>query len=146
MNVRAAIQKDKAQVFQLFDEFGALINTEHIPSKVGSAMFDEIIERSDTHIFVVEEKGKLFGVATLYLLPNIRHGWKRGHIEDFFVTDTARRKGIGSFLLSAIKDYCRDHNIKVIKLDSGNELTWAHSFYEKNGGKTTERFFRFDIE
>ena len=80
------------------------------------------------------------------MLPNIRHGWHRGHIEDFFVTNTERGKGTGTKLLNFIKDYCQQNNIKVIKLDSGNELTAAHKFYEKNGGKTTERFFRFDID
>ena len=109
-------------------------------------MFDEIISRDDTKIFVIEENGQILGMSTFYLLPNIRHGWKRGHIEDFFITKNARNKGAGTFLLKSIKDYCRKNNIKVIKLNSGNELVKAHYFYEKNGGKTTERFFRFDID
>lgn len=146
MEVRFAISNDKAQVLKLFDEFSLMIKAKDIPSKVGSAIFDEIVSRDDTKIFVVEENSQILGIATFYLLPNIRHGWKRGHIEDFFVTNSARSKGVGTFLLSSIKDYCRKNNIKVIKLNSGNELINAHSFYEKNGGKTTERFFRFDID
>ncbi|OGG26270.1 hypothetical protein A2960_04820 [Candidatus Gottesmanbacteria bacterium RIFCSPLOWO2_01_FULL_39_12b] len=146
MNVRFATPKDKVKILDLFDEFGSLINATDIPSEVGGAMFDEIINRDDTKIFVVEEKGQISGIATFYLLPNIRHGRKRGHLEDFFITSTARNKGVGTFLLKSIKDYCHKNNIKVIKLHSGNELVNAHSFYEKNGGKTTERFFRFDID
>ena len=53
---------------------------------------------------------------------------------------------MGTQLFNAVKDYCRKNNIKVIKLDSGNELTSAHKFYEKNGGRTSERFFRFDLD
>ncbi|HSW88021.1 MAG TPA: GNAT family N-acetyltransferase [Candidatus Saccharimonadales bacterium] len=146
MNVRFATSNDKAQVFKLLDEFSSLLKTVDIPSKVGEHIFDEVISRNDTKIFVVEENNQLLGLATFYLLPNIRHGWKRGHIEDFFVTNNSRSKGLGTFLFSSIKDYCRKNNIKVIKLDSGNELITAHSFYKKNGGKTTEKFFRFDIE
>lgn len=146
MNVRFATFDDKTQVFKLFDEFGLLIKVKDIPSKIGGTIFNEIIRRSDTKIFVVEENGQMLGLATFYLLPNIRHGWKRGHIEDFFITKKARGKGIGTFLLSSIKDYCRKNNIKVIKLHSGNDLVKAHHFYEKNGGKSSERFFRFDID
>jgi len=146
MNVRFATQIDKAHILNLFDEFGLMINATDIPSKVGGAIFDEIISRNDTKIFVIEENGQILGMSTFYLLPSIRHGWNRGHIEDFFITDTKRNQGLGAFLLKSIKDYCRKNNIKVIKLHSGNELINAHHFYEKNGGKTTERFFRFDID
>lgn len=146
MQVQFATQDDKAQALQLFDEFSAFLKADAVPSEVGGAMFDEVVRREDTKIFVVKDDGKIIGLATFYLLPNIRHGWKRGHIEDFFVTLSKHRFGVGIFLLNAIKDYCRENDIKVIKLDSGNELTSAHAFYEKNGGKSTERFFRFDIE
>jgi GNAT superfamily N-acetyltransferase len=146
MNVRFATFNDKNQILKLFDEFGILIKAKEIPSKVGGPIYDEIVSRNDTKIFIIEDNNRIVGLATFYLLPNIRHGWKRGHIEDFFVTKTARGKGVGTFLLKSIKDYCRKNNIKVIKLHSGNDLVEAHHFYEKSGGKSTERFFRFDID
>jgi GNAT superfamily N-acetyltransferase len=145
MTIRHATPQDKSQVLALLDEFSAMFGAKEIPSRVGGAIFDEIMGRQDTLVFVADENSRLLGIATLYLLPNIRHGWHRGNIEDFFVTNTARRKGVGTRIFTYIKDYCRKHNIKVIKLNSGNELTDAHKFYEKNGGKTTERFFRIDI-
>jgi GNAT superfamily N-acetyltransferase len=123
-----------------------MFHSEEKPSLVGGDIFDEIMSRKDTMIFVAESDGKLQGLVTFYLLPNVRHGWYRGHIEDFFVTGSARGSGIGTQLFDAIKDYCRKNNIKVVKLDSGNELGSAHKFYERNGGKTTERFFRFDLD
>lgn len=145
MMIRLATSEDKGQVLKLFDEFSSMLQAREIPSQVGGKIFDEIINREDTKIFIADNNGELQGLVTFYLLPNIRHGWHRGHIEDFFITSNARNKGVGTQLLSFIKDYCRKNNIKVIKLDSGNELINAHKFYEKNGGKTTERFFRFDI-
>jgi len=145
MEICIAIRDDKVHVLQLLDEFSMFLKSKDQPSQIGGDIFDEIVSRDDTKIFIAKEGDQIVGLATFYLLPNIRHGWKRGHIEDFFVTQAKHRSGVGTQLLSYIKDYCRQNNIKVIKLDSGNELTTAHSFYEKNGGKTTERFFRFDI-
>jgi GNAT superfamily N-acetyltransferase len=146
MIIRLATPQDKEPIFTLLDEFSSFIQAKDTPSKVGGSIFDELMGRTDTMIFVAEEDGVLQGLATFYLLPSLRHGWHRGHIEDFFVSNKVRGKGVGSQIFSSIKEYCRKHEIKVIKLDSGNELTSAHRFYEKNGGKTTERFFRFDIE
>lgn len=146
MNIRLATPQDKGQVLRLFDEFSDMSHAEEKPSEVGGAIFDEIMSRKDTMIFVAEENNELQGLVTFYLLPNVRHGWHRGHIEDFFVTSNARHGGIGTQLFNYIKEYCKANNIKVIKLDSGNELLNAHKFYEKNGGKTSERFFRFDLD
>src|SRR3989338_3478559 len=84
-------------------------------------------------------------LITLYLLPNMRHGWHRGHVEDFVISENSRGKGIGTQLFNAVKKYCKENNIKVIKLDSGVDLIGAHKFYEKNGGKFTEKMFRFDV-
>ena len=145
MKIRTATTKDKVQVMQLFDEFSAFFGTEDVPSEVGETIFDQVVRRDDIKLFVAEEDGQLLGLATLYLLPNIRHGYMRGHIEDFFVTQNTRSNGVGTKIFDGVKEYCRAHHIKVIKLDSGNELADAHFFYEKNGGKTTERFFRFDL-
>ena len=145
MDIRVATMSDKKEVLRLLDEFGSMLKAKVAPSEVGESIFDEIIGRKDTKIFVAEEEGRLIGVATFYVLPNIRHGWHRGHIEDFFVTAGEQGKGVGKKIFEFIQHFCKQNNIKVIKLDSGNELLQAHAFYEKLGGRTTERFFRFDI-
>lgn len=152
MNIRLATKSDKDNILKLMDELGEEVNKVRgynphnvEAQKVGGPIFDKIISRKDTLIFVAEENRTLLGLITFYLLPNIRHGWYRGHIEDVVVNKSTRGKGIGSQLFNAVKKYCKENGIKVIKLDSGVDLTDAHRFYEKNGGKFTEKMFRFDI-
>lgn len=145
MNIRFAEQKDKKQVLKLMDEFAALLKSKDTPSEIGGAIFDEIIARNDNKIFVAEENNELIGTATIYFLPNIRHGGYKGYLRDFFVTQKMRGKGVGTAIFEEIKNYCRKNNVNVIKLATGNELIDAQKFYEALGGKTTERFFRFDV-
>lgn len=152
MNIRFADKKDKGKVLMLLDELGEEINKRigYSPhnaeaQKIGGHIFDEIVSRKDTLIFVAEEGVRIIGLMTLYLLLNMRHGWHRGHIEDFVISKKERRKGIGTKLFDAVKRYCQENNVKVIKLGSGVELTDVHRFYEKNGGRFTEKMFRFDI-
>ena len=151
MEIRLATLEDKNDVLKLLDEL-----TEEVGKKIGLSrdvgvaklddnIFEEVINRFDTHIFLAIENNEIVGLVSFYLLPNIRHGWHRGHIEDFIVTEKMRGSGVGSKLLDTIKDFCKQNNIKVFKLDSGNELTDAHNFYRKNGGKQTEQMFRFDV-
>ena len=153
MKIRFATKTDKESVLQLLDELGEEVNKKMGFSphnaeakKIGGPIFEEIISRKDTLIFVAEDNEKLVGLATFYLLPNMRHGWHRGHVEDFVISEKMRGKGVGTQLFNTIKQYCKEKNIKVIKLDSGVDLTEAHRFYEKNGGKFTEKMYRFDIK
>ncbi|MBI4163116.1 MAG: GNAT family N-acetyltransferase [Candidatus Aenigmarchaeota archaeon] len=153
MKIRFATINDKKACLKILDELGTEVKQKRGVEKIsteaqriGGKIFNEIIKRKDTKIFVAEEKGKIIGLATFYLLPNIRHGWHRGHIEDFIVHKEERNKGVGSSLMNYIKDYCKKNKVKVVKLDSGLELRNAHLFYEKHGGKHTEKMYRFDID
>lgn len=128
MFIRLATKKDKNDVLRLFDELRNITESKPIqisPEQRGRCeeFFDEVISRKDTHIFVAEDEGKLVGMVTFYLLPNIKHGLYRGHIEDVVVTQSARRSGVGSKLLSFVKEYCMKNKIKVVKLDSDHKLT-----------------------
>jgi GNAT superfamily N-acetyltransferase len=145
MQTRLATAADKDQILALFDAFSAMLHVADTPSQIGGPILDEILKRPDTQVFVAEEGGRLLGLVTFYLLPNVRHGFDRGHIEDFFVLASARRRGVATALFRAVTEYCGTHGITVIKLDSGNDLTSAHAFYESVGGRSTERFFRFDL-
>lgn len=152
MNVRFATIQDKKNVLLLLDELINEINkksgrpaaTSDGNDKRGK-IYEELVNRQDIKIFVAEEGSKLLGVADLFILPIMRRGYHQGHIEDFVVTENMRGKGVGTELMNKIKDYCRENNIKVIKLTSGFELEDAHKFYEKQGGKFTEKMFRFDL-
>ena len=152
MKIRLAKFQDERRVLKLLDELGEginekcgylLHNTE--AEKVGGPKFREIIERKEMMIFVAEEKKQLIGLISFYILPNMRHGYDRGHIEDVVVSKKKRGQGVGTKLMEAVKKYCQENNIKVIKLDSGLNLTDAHRFYKKVGGKFTEKMFRFDL-
>ncbi len=153
MEVRFANPRDKKQVLKLLAELSDEVNRgkpsakkEESTQKIGGPIFDEIMKRKNTMIFVAVDNNKMLGLATFYLLPVIRHGWHRGHIEDFIVSKKIRGKGIGSEIMEKIKEYCRKNKIKVIKLSSRIENKKAHKFYSKHGGKHMEKFFRFDVE
>lgn len=152
MKIRLAKLQDEKQVLKLLVELGEEINEKygHSPHntevlKLGGPKFKEIIKRKEMMIFVAEEKKQIIGLMSFYILPNMRHGYDRGHIEDVVVSKKKRGQGAGTKLMNAVKKYCRANKIKVIKLDSGRKLTTAHRFYKKLGGKFTEKMFRFDL-
>lgn len=153
MNVRFAEARDVNEVLGLLDELIKEVNLkrgQRAPKGIEGQearreIFSKLLEREDVKIFVAEDNGHLVGVCDLFILPIMRRGNYHGHIEDLVISKNVRGKGIGSMLLNAVKDYCKQQNINVIKLTSGLELVSAHKFYEKNGGKFEEKMFRFDL-
>ena len=148
ITISEATLADSDAILALFDEFSIHLKASDVPSQVGRSMLELVLQSPEYHVFLarMSDKQSVVGIITLYEMPNIRHGYTRAHVEDFFGSKKARRQGVGNALFSHVKKYCIDHNMPVIKLDSGNELTEAHKFYESQGGKTSERFFRFDLK
>ena len=150
MIIRFAAKKDKKQVLQLIAELmnnaykmtgKPLISTKDLPQDI----FEKLVKRGDVKIFVAEENDKLVGLATLYIIPIMRRTKPRGELEELVVTEDKRGQGIGRKLFEKVLQFCKENNVYSLKLSSYLELTKAHSFYEKLGGKTIERTFRFDI-
>lgn len=152
MIIRFAQLKDKKQVLKLLDELIFEVNKKmgsskhHTGNEKRSALYEKLLKRDDVKIFVVEENNKLIGVAELFIVPILRRGYSQAVLESFVITQNIRGKGIGSALMEKIISFCRENNISVIKLTSGIELTDAHRFYEKHGGKFTEKLFRFNLK
>jgi len=153
MRTRLATPADKEQISHLLDELieetivqGGAPTKYHLDHQKRDNMILELINRDDVKVFVVENEGKLLALSDVFILPIIRRSIYHALIEDFVVTKSMRRKGIGTLLMQAIMDYCRKHNVKVIKLTSALELGPAHHFYEKLGGTFTEKLFRFDVK
>lgn len=151
MNIRLAEEKDKENVLAILDELIAEVNKKmgaskkHTGNEKRYAMYDELIKRNDIKFFIAEKNNKVVGLGELHIVPILRRGYYQGVIESFVVTKSLRGKGIGSALIEEIINYCKAKNISVIKVNSGIELTDAHTFYEKHGGKFTEKLFRFDL-
>ena len=153
MKIRLANLDDRDSVLLLLDELIAEVNKRSgKPAKLHDGqikrekIFEELINKQDVKIFVAEEESRLVGIADLFIVPIMRRGYYQGHIEDFIVAEKARGKGVGTKIMNAIKEYCKENNINVIKLTSGFELEDAHKFYEKHGGMHTEKMFRFNLK
>lgn len=138
MNIRFATEKDKEQILHLLDEMIKQVNKKskrppkyHTGNDARSEIFHIILNDKNKKMFVVEDNNNLIAYAELHIIPNLRRGYFRAEIEGIVVTEHMRRKGIGAKLLHAIKAYCKEHNIKIIKLTSALHLENAHRFYEK---------------
>lgn len=99
----------------------------------------KLVREQEGKIFIYEQNGEPVGLVAGYvqdldttdkLMSKIK---KEGYVQELFVDESVRGKGIGSALMAAIEDFFRKRKCETITVtvDSFNEST--HRLYKKLG-------------
>ena len=100
-------------------------------------------DRSD--VLIADVDGDPVGFCTVYLdILSVRFG-QRSWVEDLAVHPEQRSQGIGHRLLTAAQDWARQHGATHLELDSGNDRTRAHRFYESRRPASRSQCFSWTL-
>ncbi|MBU0596909.1 GNAT family N-acetyltransferase [Patescibacteria group bacterium] len=94
--------------------------------------------------FVVESDGNVAGRGYLYIIYNDLHDLPYGLVEDVFVEEDFRRKGIGTKLMNSIIDEAKNIGCYKIIAQSRHDRREAHEFYDSMGFHNHGLNFRMD--
>ena len=152
MKIRLAKPKDKTRVLTLLNQLGKIINElvafdpdnerAHI---LGRDNYDRVMKNDEVKLFVIEDKSKIMGVASFFILRDMITGRPFAHIDDFIIDEAERNKGYGTRLMHGILEYGKSHDIHAIQLTSSLQLVEAHKFYENLGGKFARKVIKFTL-
>ncbi len=95
--------------------------------------------------FVAEENGQIAGRAYLYLIKNDLHKEPFGFMEDVFVEESERSKGIGGKLVEAVIEEAKRQGCYKIVATSRLVRPEVHKFYARFGFKEWGKEFRMDF-
>ncbi len=97
----------------------------------------ERLSNLDSKIFVArnEDTGNLIGFIQLYPLFSTVSLKRQWMLNDFYVLETERKKGVGTMLMNAVFEYFKD-KAKGCILVTDKTNTTAKEFYNKLGWKT----------
>jgi GNAT superfamily N-acetyltransferase len=93
----------------------------------------------------VEREGKEVARAFLYVLTNNLHERPFGFIEDVFVSEELRGKGIGKELVNALILEAKKRNCYKLICTSRHTKPKVHELYQKLGFKNHGIEFRMDV-
>ena len=91
------------------------------------------------------EDGKEIGRCFIYLIKNDLHREPYALLEDVFVKETHRRKGLGTRLVKKAIEKAKEFGCYKIIATGRFEREFAHKFYEKLGFKKWGFEFRIDL-
>lgn len=93
----------------------------------------------------VEEDGKVLGRAYLYLIYNDLHEKPYGFLEDVFVSEEARSKGLGTRLVKEIIEEAKKRGCYKLIATTRYAKKNVHDWYTKIGFKDFGTEFRMDF-
>jgi GNAT superfamily N-acetyltransferase len=127
-------------IAQLFDAYRQFYQQ---PSDLKAA-YDFIKDRLDNNeseIFMAYWDGEPAGFVQLYPMfssVSMKRVWI---LNDLYVTETFRNKGIGNALLEVAKAHGRATSAKGLMLETARDNHTAQSVYENNGWEKENNFF-----
>ena len=150
MEIRPAVHDDIEQICLLYNEFFAY-NAEIDPvycraGKETGEYPKSVIESPGSDLIVAVEGGKMLGFIHIKegktppydaLMQN-----HYAQIIDFIVTAAHRKKGVGTKLMDAAKEWASKRNLNYIELFALQGAIDERRFYERSGFTTVMQTFR----
>jgi ribosomal protein S18 acetylase RimI-like enzyme len=144
MEVVRAKSEHITEVANLFDQYRMFYKQE---SNLNGAIdfITERIKTQDSVIFLVKEEDQSMGFTQLYPSFSSVSMKKLWILNDLYVTETARKKGVAQLLLDAAKKFAIESKAKALDLQTAIDNKSAQALYEKNGYQVDKEFLSYSL-
>jgi GNAT superfamily N-acetyltransferase len=134
--IREATEDDAEALADLLTQLGYPTTPEQAAARLGRILPD----RAWTTL-LVEEDGRVLGFGGIQVSPSYEHDTPVAKIVAMVVDASARRRGVGAELVSALEGRAAAAGAGKIVVTSASRRADAHAFYEKLGyARTGLRF------
>ncbi|MEH7454409.1 GNAT family N-acetyltransferase [Gottfriedia acidiceleris] len=144
MEVVRAKSEHITEVANLFDQYRIFYKQE---SNLNGAIdfITERINNKDSVIFLVKEEEQYMGFTQLYPSFSSVSMKKLWILNDLYVTESARQKGVAQLLLNAAKKFAIESKAKALDLQTAIDNKSAQALYEKNGYQVDKEFLSYSL-
>ncbi|MEH7610298.1 GNAT family N-acetyltransferase [Gottfriedia acidiceleris] len=144
MEVVRAKLEHITEVANLFDQYRIFYKQES--NLYGAIDFiTERINNKDSVIFLVKEEEQYMGFTQLYPSFSSVSMKKLWILNDLYVTESVRQKGVAQLLLNAAKKFAIESKAKALDLQTAIDNKSAQALYEKNGYQVDKEFLSYSL-
>jgi len=137
IEIRKASEKDFPLILELIKE---LADYEKSPDAVTNTVEQMLREQDYFHSYVAETRDKKIVGMTVYFFAYYTWVGKSLYLEDIYVKESYRRKGIGEELLRKIFEVARNEDCKRVRWQVLDWNKSAISFYNKMGAEISSEW------
>ena len=142
IQIRQAQLQDIDQIAFLFDLYRIFYGKLGDPESCKNYIKARIVQ-NDALIFVACDHDKVIGFALNYWQFSSVSMNQFLILNDLYVMEEYRNRGIGKILIDAIKEICLEKNFKGIQLETGKNNEPGNHLYPKEGFKLIDYNFYF---
>lgn len=139
IELRAAATEDRDLLLSLIQ---GLYTAEHIPfdpSRSARALDDLLADPALGRVWIIEHDGQPAGYAVLTLGYSLEFGGRFALLDELFLREEHRGKGVGRQALARIEEACRGLGVEAVRLEVERPNGIARELYRKAGFETHDR-------
>lgn len=132
MEIRRIDRTESHLVIELFDKYRVFYEQES-DIDLAEEFLQARLDNNESIIFVAFWDGNPAGFTQLYPTYSSVRVVKNWILNDLFVENNYRKKGIGESLIKTAMDFARDNGSKYVELSTATDNFNAQALYEKIG-------------
>ncbi len=143
ITIHKATINDVEMIAALFDSY-RIFYKQTSDIAAAKKFISERINNNESVIFLAEENNKAVGFTQLYPIycsVGMKRAWL---LNDLFVAEDARGKGIADTLLLTAQQFGAETNSRWLMLQTAIDNYAAQKVYERNGWKKEQAFFTYN--
>jgi GNAT superfamily N-acetyltransferase len=142
-SVRQAVLTDLEELATLFDQYRQFQGKISDVAAARSFLRERFDHGESVAFICHDDNGTAIGFAQLYPSFSSVSLSRVFVVNDLFVHESGRRKGVASSLLSAVESYAWSLGSARVTLNVARDNPSAQSLYEKQGWKQDDQFFMY---
>lgn len=113
--------------------------------KPSAEYYEQMLSKESVIVFAAEKNNEIIGGLTAHILYSNYSEAAEVYIYDLAVKTEFQRQGIGTKLMTAIKEYCEEINVSEVFLQADKIDEHAVKFYNKIGGRPEDEIIHFSF-
>ena len=129
INIRRATATDWNTVYK----FVSALEERTFDAEDFRNLYQQNSSRPEYYYLIAEAEGTPVGFISLHTQVLLHHGGRTGEIQELYVEESHRGKGVGQRLLADVEKIAIDIGLLEIEITAHLRRTVAHRFYQRHG-------------
>lgn len=133
MNSNLQIRKIQTQDLDFVYKSICELENEELNFEVFAAIFNENITNPNNLYLIAEKENEGLGFISFHTQNLLHHNGRVGEIQEFFINESHRGKGVGRQIIQEIMQYADEHKLKSIEVTTNKRRVENVMIYENLG-------------